>query len=466
MFTMAALSVLLLIFNVDVGFPFSLCCAAIAGTSMVLYRFEEWRGYSLLFLGALFVVYHFRIPVLYFYPESFVYHRNYALTPELLSASTYDILLPTFLILLGMALPILSGVRLKPRDGISQHRTSILVTHGHYIVVLAFIVFLVRFFLAWQYGVGVKMVENKAVKLMFLTRLIPEMTCVGLCTIMVVVYRKELARPIVVGAVGFLVCNAMASILFGSKAGLLMVAFACTTIFLSRFRDNRVSKRTILLVAVPAVLLIAFSFVAASTFRWATNKESSLKAGISAGMRKIELNSELKEGLLKASARSSAFDGVQISKIREPGLAVGRAFSPFNVAMNVVANLLPGVSHTGKSISAATAKYYFGREEGLGVTLGLIPNLRLMFPGFSPLAMIGFGFVCTWIYAASNNRIRDPDLSVMIQFFVVFGIVRLVMSGAFDQILAEIIAQMVHVIAIMYVLARLNVARQPVPRTA
>ncbi|MDA8746473.1 hypothetical protein N9N28_17760, partial [Rubripirellula amarantea] len=302
--------------------------------------------------------------------------------------------------------------------------------------------------------VGVKLIENKATHLQFLTQLIPEMTCVGFCTLIVVVYRKSVHRNLVYLAGGFLILNALLTILFGSKGGVLMLVFSVATIFLTRFRDMPIKRGRLVMIVLPTILIVGASIVTASTMRWATRKQSNLSTGVARGWDRLEIGSELKDGLLMVSKRASAFDAVRIAQIQSPTGAMN-SFNPFNVAFNLVGRLIPGVSPRSMTISKAVAIYYFNKPEGFGASLGLFPTLKLMFGRYSLISIFLYGLLTTLLFS-QICQIRDPDIRTTIQYVFLFATTRIIMSGAFDHQLSICIVQIVHIVGLAYLLARFS----------
>lgn len=225
----------------------------------------------------------------------------------------------------------------------------------------------------------------------------------------------------------------------GSKGALAEIAILAVIYFLYERGDFKISLKRALITSVSAVLLLFATFAIANQIRF-----TILFAGQSYGFNVVQA---FAAGLAEAlrldnvvyfvdliTTRFNGFDGLLVTNIQQTEL-LKEAFSLSNTVSRIVGKLIPfdgGVATmtTGKAVGIAYIG--FDSDKAFSGAVGIWGALTLMAGAYTPVFAFGLGAIWSAIICCFQ-RVKDLDVSFILQGFVMLTITESVMSGNFDN---------------------------------
>lgn len=236
-----------------------------------------------------------------------------------------------------------------------------------------------------------------------------------------------------------LVAFILLGLIGGSKGALAEIAILAVIYFLYERGDFKVSVRRALVTLVSAIFLLFATFAVANQIRF-----TILFAGQSYGFNVIQA---FINGIAEAfrldnvvyfvdliTTRFNGFDGLLVTNIQQTDL-LRDVFSFSNTMRRIIGKLIPfdgGVAGmtTGKAVGIAYIG--FDDDKSFSGAVGIWGALRLMAGGYTPIFAFGLGTLWSAIICGFQ-RVKDLDVSFILQGFVMLMITESIMSGNFDN---------------------------------
>lgn len=263
---------------------------------------------------------------------------------------------------------------------------------------------------------------------------IPEIFIHLACLLYIFKYRHHVKFYVSI-LTGFVVLG----LIGGSKGALAEIAILAVIYFLYERGNFRISVKRAFLTSTVAVFLLFATFAVANQIRY-----TILFAGQSYGFNVIQaFATGAAEALQLDNAvyfvdlittRFNGFDGLLVTNIYQSDL-LRDVFSLSNTMQRIVSKLVPfdgGVASmtTGKAVGIAYIG--FDSDKSFAGAVGIWGALRLMAGAYTPVFAFGLGALWAGVICGFQ-RVKDLDISFILQGFVMLMITESIMSGNFDN---------------------------------
>ncbi len=371
--------------------------------------------------------------------ELFKYVRFSSISNDLIQASLVQTGLYSGCLLVGFCLTsmilapssreLLANGHLAKAAGRSK---SLLEKKQKYVQAAATVALLMSTVFAVFLKIGVKKATTSSSGIW--SFVIPEIFIHLACLLYIFKYRYHVKFYISV-LIGFVILG----LIGGSKGALAEIAILAVIYFLYERGNFKISVKRAAVTSAIAVFLLFTTFAVANQIRY-----TILFAGQSYGFNVIQAFANGAAEALRldnvvyfvdlVTTRFNGFDGLLVTNIYQPDL-LRDVFSLSNTVQRIISKLVPfdgGVASmtTGKAVGIAYIG--FDSDKSFAGAVGIWGALRLMAGGYVPAFAFGLGSLWAAIICGFQ-RVKDLDVSFILQGFVMLMITESIMSGNFDN---------------------------------
>ena len=306
-----------------------------------------------------------------------------------------------------------------------------------------------RLFLLLVLGVGRKGVPIDP-RVGFLIQFFPDELVFGVGVLLLARYGRLISRQ--ARGMAWLVILGYSGVLLvgGSKAFFARILLAAFVYYLAARGDFRLRLRTAVAIGAATVLVLAVSFPFATALRLAT-RTSGL--GLDAAATAVStVRSSLRPEQLGIAAdlvtrRLAGYDGMIVVHM-EHNEAVAASFHPVTTVKQVASRLIPGFRLQEMTQGKAVSVHYARLPESLqhAGALGFFGSARLTAGRATGLFIFLFGLA--WgAFFRLTSRVRSLDAQFLLQYIGAYVLLRWLLSGNADDLLAMFIIQIVQLAA-------------------
>ena len=240
-------------------------------------------------------------------------------------------------------------------------------------------------------------------------------------------------------------------LLGGSKGALAEIAILVVFYFLQAKGNFKISAAKVLPIVVGGVFALFITFSIANQIRYGILfSGKSINTEVFSIFVKGSVDAFQPENLLYftdlVTSRFNGFDGYLATEIYQSDL-LHETFSIGNTLRRVVAKLVPfdGGTPTISTGKAVGIEYVgFADDKSFSGAVGLWGTVQLISQTYGELLAFGLGASWAWLIS-QFQKIKDPDISFVLQGLVMLMIAESIMSGNFDNTLSWFVIRLCQV---------------------